>query len=518
MEPDRTDAATLLADVCDLRAAENAAAAALLDRAARWADLHPAVDPATAATSFFHGVDTGAPLAGDGTPAVAASCVAELAAALHCSTEAGRNLIGEALKLRHRLPRLWRLVHTGRVPAWQARRVATRTMALTRGAAGFVDDQVAAMAGRVGPTQLDRLITTAVLRHMPEEADLQRRAAQDSRCLDVHHDHDGTNHGLAAVTGWLDLPDALDLDAAVSDGAQALARAGCAESLDVRRSMALGELARRQPALDLGAARAGTAVLPGGSRADGPGEDSRVLRPTDDATSTARRRVTLYLHLSAEALTPGGHATPGRVGNTQVPVTAEQIRDWCGQPGGTVTVRPVIDLDRRIAVDQYEVPDRIREHIALRDRTCVFPWCHRPAHPRPVGHPGADGDSRWSLDCDHTIAYAAGGATATDNTAPLCRTHHQLKTHHRWRCTSLALGRYLWTSPHGPRYVRDRDGGTTEVPREASPPAPADTELDPPPDRRPRPAPPRSPARGHPPGGVSVRPLAGAPAADLVPF
>ena len=50
--------------------------------------------------------------------------------------------------------------------------------------------------------------------------------------------------------GELDLADAIDLDAAVTAGADELARFGSTDTLDVRRSQAVGELARRQFALD----------------------------------------------------------------------------------------------------------------------------------------------------------------------------------------------------------------------------------------------------------------------------
>ncbi|MVA74722.1 DUF222 domain-containing protein, partial [Auraticoccus sp. F435] len=380
-------AAGLLADARAHQAAEQAAA--------DWADLHPPVEDVAEAT--WQGRPSGVPLAGAGTPAVDGACVAELAAALRCSTDAGSALVGQALELRHRLPRLWSLVHRGEVAAWQARRVAARTTTLTVEAARFVDDQVAAVAGRICPTQLDRLITAAILRFMPHEAERQRLAAADSRRFDISHDRDGTSSGLAEVTGWLDLPDALDLDAAVTDGARALAEAGCDASLDVRRSMAVGELARHQPALDLD-----------------PSSDGQ----TAEAAPAPRPRVpvTLYLHLPAESLESAD--APGWVGNTGIPVTAGQIRDWCGRPGSRITVRPVVDLNTDQTVPGYEVPDRIREHIALRDRTCVFPWCSRPAHPHPPRTRGTDGEPGWSTDADHIVPWSTGGTTATDNLAP----------------------------------------------------------------------------------------------------
>ncbi|SDE11927.1 HNH endonuclease signature motif containing protein [Auraticoccus monumenti] len=514
MTKHRTDAAaTLLADVRGHRAAEHAAAAAVLRIAAEWADLHPPVEDDYTATATHGGRPTGAPLAGEGTPEVDEGCIAELAAALRCSTDAGTTLIGQALELRHRLPRLWALVHTGKVAPWQARLVAGRTMHLTREAATFVDDQVSAVTGKVGLTQLDRLITTAITRYMPDEAERQRVEAEEKRRFDIFPDQDGRRHGLAEVVGVLDLPDALDLNAAIGAGARMLAEAGVDKSLDVRRSMAAGELARSQPALDLttpqpdlldttatpsatpaGAGASESTSDPAGPTADarsGATPEARTAVPADAPAAAAAdtghadqtpgsaapdaatdrspttvwpgrapARVTLYLHLSADALT--GTSTSGWVGNTGTPVTADQIRDWCGRPDTKITVRPVIDLNTTLTADGYDAPDRIREHIALRDRTCVFPWCSRPAHPRSQRE-RRDGTAKWSTDADHIQPYDTGGPTSTDNLAPLCRKHHRLKTHTRWRYRMVALGHYEWTSPHGLRFRRGPDGATIDV-------------------------------------------------------
>ena len=108
------------------------------------------------------------PIAGEGCPLVAEFCVAELGTVLGMSTTAAKKLIGHALELRHRLPRLWALVQSGRVPAWRARQVAETTIhsapALTREAAAFVDAQVAAVAGKIGSAQLDRLVAETIKR------------------------------------------------------------------------------------------------------------------------------------------------------------------------------------------------------------------------------------------------------------------------------------------------------------------------------------------------------------------
>ncbi len=140
-------------------------------------------------------------------------------------------------------------------------------------------------------------------------------------------------------------------------------------------------------------------------------------------------------------------------------VTVEQVRAWCGAPDTSVTVKPVIDLNEHVRVDAYEVPDRMHEAAVLVDHTCVFPWCTRPARGcRPDEH---------DADCDHITPYApdsSAGSTCSCNIAPLCRRHHRLKTHGRWRYTQVERGTYLWTSPHGLSYLRDHEG-TLDVTR-----------------------------------------------------
>ncbi len=108
-------------------------------------------------------------------------------------------------------------------------------------------------------------------------------------------------------------------------------------------------------------------------RADGGLVEERAQR-----ASRNRRPVTLYVHLSEDALA-SSVGKVGRCENARTPITAETIRSWCGNPAVTLTVKPVIDLADHIRVDAYEVPDRLKERVALRDLGCVFPWCTRPA-------------------------------------------------------------------------------------------------------------------------------------------
>src|SRR5215210_2737180 len=230
-------------------ATANLAEAEKLQAAVAWAAMHSVDSIAEAATVWDRG-ETGMPVAGPGAPLVGEFSVTEFAAAIGLPTEAGKAYLGEAVELRYRLHRVWSRVVKGDLPAWRARRIARETMLLSVEAAAHVDRQVAHVAHKVRPAQVDRLVAEAIGRFMPEEAERRRRQAADGRSFTIDTAQPSLR-GTSQVYGELDLADALDLDAAVTAGARALADLGSTESLDVRRAVAVGDLARRQLTLDL---------------------------------------------------------------------------------------------------------------------------------------------------------------------------------------------------------------------------------------------------------------------------
>jgi hypothetical protein len=429
-------------------------------------------------------------------------CCAGLGTVLGISTTAAKKLIGHALELRHRLPRLWAQVHAGRVPAWRARAVAEATIhstpALTREAAGFVDAQVAAVTGRIGTAQLDRLLAEAIRRYDlavadptadPEDGYL----AVDPRHVTVH-DQDLHYAGTLRIEAEVDLADALDR--ALTHHAEEQKALGSQLPLDARRAKALGDLARTQTALDL---LAGTQDRTDAERLDGVeargahpeeprheasqdgGFEARGVHPeeprheasqdggfearsartstTEDTTDQARLPVAreVVIHAHFDATLPGDTTVfgpTGRMENGQRLILLEQLRSWCADTHTRVTIRPVIDLNTPLTAHGHHIPDRIRDQVILRDRTCVFPRCTRPAR---------------ACDIDHITAYdhhadAEGrpqpGPTATWNLACLCRFHHRLKTHSPWHYRMTAPGVFEWTSPHGHTHQRDHTGTT----------------------------------------------------------
>jgi hypothetical protein len=315
-----------------------------------------------------------------------------------------------------RLPKLWTRVQDGGVRAWRARRVAEQTQPLSLEAASFVDTQVAGFADQMGLTAVERLVEDAVARFMPEVAEAEREAAAEQRRFDIDRDQISFA-GTSSVDGVLDLADAVDLDAAIADIAAQLKDLGYGElSLDARRAMAAGVLARGHLGLSL--------VEPAGTGQD-PGSTS----------VRGKRGVTLYLHLSQDAvLSLEGHGNP---------VLAPQtLREWLDVPDDVhLTVRPVIDLGSDLIREGRFASDLQREQATLRDRTCVAPYCDRPAR---------------HLDLDHITEFddtGPPGQTRSHNLAPLCRHHHRAKTHTSWNYQQLLPGVFLWRTPHGLRFL-----------------------------------------------------------------
>ncbi|HEY2078539.1 MAG TPA: HNH endonuclease signature motif containing protein, partial [Streptosporangiaceae bacterium] len=87
---------------------------------------------------------------------------------------------------------------------------------------------------------------------------------------------------------------------------------------------------------------------------------------------------------------------------------------------------------------RYRPPVNLVHLVRVRQRTCSFPGCRRPAR---------------RADLDHTVPYDQGGMTCECNLAPLCRRHHQAKQAHGWHLTQDQPGVMTWRTPSGRSYV-----------------------------------------------------------------
>ena len=422
-------------------------------------DAHTEAENAWVARFGMPGADTMLELAGPGAPEVSEFAVIELAAALGRSTDSGRMLLSDAVEAKHRLPKIWQRLLDGQVQVWRVRRVTEVTRPLTQEAAAFVDAHLAHAIHTASFATVKRLVAEAAARFDPETTEMDEVDTQSTLhvTLDLNTAWSiGTAAGVH-LSGLLDRADAEELEHAIRTIADQLLAAGSTDTLDVRRAKALGYLSRGDLTLD---------TAPGGRAATSASEERASRPPT-----TRPRQVVLHIHLSEAALAGTPEVDPdtgmlglhlARVENHHQTLTADAVRQWLSVPGTQVTVKPVIDLADQIAVDAYEIPDRISQRVRLKRPTCVFPHCTRTS---------------TRTDLDHIDEYVPPdqggppGQTATDTLAPLCRRHHRAKTHpspastssttERWDYVQLTPTTWLWTSPHDLRYLVHPDGTTT---------------------------------------------------------
>jgi len=437
--------------------------------AAHWADLHPG-DALT--QSRIPGTQHPVRLGGDGTPTIADFAPAELGCVLRISDGAASRLIGDALDLRHRLPKIWAAAVAGQAPAHQARHIATATRHLTKDQAGFVDAPIASALGAVSWNRLHTLLVAAIYQADPVGTEQRAALAAQERFVRLGRN---SEYGLKIIIARATAGDAIWFKATIDRIADILARQGDDDPADVRRSKAIGILAQPAQALQLlcqhqdedwdgpeePADLADEPDLdqndpdktPKADNADTATDTSdeathrslQITPPPLDPTK-ARPHAVIYAHLSEEALNAGRCvARVEEVG----PVLLSQLHMILGDHC-TISVKPVIDLAAgHTAVDAYEIPASLREQILLRNPADVFPY--------------AAAVSR-SIDIDHTIPYlspdkgGAPGQTRIGNLGPQTRYHHRIKTHSGWQVSQPEPGTWLWRSPHHRIYLVNAGG------------------------------------------------------------
>ncbi len=434
-----SQAARLIDAAWEARCEEHQAQVRQLRVALQWALIHPAVVDVEGVVEYAgwgdHGLATGlatdlasgvapvAPLAGEGAPLVAPGAPVELAAALGVPFLAAQQLVADALELAFRLPRLWTLLgeatgFTG-PRVWQARLISRETHDLSLDAALHADRLITAVPDKVGLVDARRLVHEARLHADPDRARAEEDAALARRGVWLRRD--GAAPATTDVVMTLDTPDAQLLDQSLGRIAADLRGLGDTDPLEVRRARAVGILADPQHALDLMSGR-----------------------PDAGPTAGGTGSLDLVVHVRPADLTgTGGAATAEGLGA----LSTRLLADWLTRhrlADGRVSVRAVVDLADTRAHDAHDPPPLLREQVVLRDAHCVFPGCRTDArrcdldHIRPFQDPTEGGPS---------------GQTTAANLAPLCRRHHNAKTHAGWAYVRRDDGSYAWTSPTGHRWT-----------------------------------------------------------------
>ena len=124
------------------------------------------------------------------------------------------------------------------------------------------------------------------------------------------------------------------------------------------------------------------------------------------------------------------------------PISPEAARRIAGDVPGfrRLLTHPDTGVVLSLGTTRYKNTKAMKTWLRMRDETCRFPGCSRPA---------------IRSDIDHTTDWADGGPTDHDNLAHLCEPHHRLKHLSHWTVTQEPGGILLWTSPGKRSYRTD---------------------------------------------------------------
>lgn len=363
----------------------------------------------------------------DGTPFVDEFLPLEVAALKGISVGAATWLIRDVVNLKARHPLLWFQATRGLIPVFRACQLAAEVARFT-----LTLEQAQQWDAELAPKvpglpwrrvlQLARGLVADIAAGAVEALATEARAARFVRKLPTD------DPSVAYLSARVDTADAIFFDAMVDRIADILGDRGDADPKDVRRAKAVGVLATPARAHLLLDEAVG---IESSVRADDP----RLLPET-----------TVYVHVAEETLLTG-HG-PARVEDVGA-LAATMLAHLVGHT--RIRITPVIRPYADVAVDSYEIPERIRRQVVLRDTVEVFPYSARSARRQ---------------DLDHTAPYRQGGTkqTRAANLGPLSRKVHRAKTHGGWRLDQPRPGVFRWTSPAGERY-RVSPSGTVRLGR-----------------------------------------------------
>lgn len=146
----------------------------------------------------------------------------------------------------------------------------------------------------------------------------------------------------------------------------------------------------------------------------------------------------------AQAANPTTQALAGEITGVEVPgigvIPASLVLAMVGTFDTRVS-RMLINDQTGVTLDtsstSYRPPAALARHVRLRDGTCRFPGC---------------GVRAERCELDHIVPWPKG-PTAVANLLCLCKHHHRLKHHTRWRVVLTPDAQATWTDPFGAQWV-----------------------------------------------------------------
>ncbi|MDN4612716.1 HNH endonuclease signature motif containing protein [Arthrobacter burdickii] len=353
--------------------------------------------------------------------------VAETAALLKLSEGSAARLVSESLALTGPLTATLTALENGEICSGRASVIVEQSRTLPDEAVAAFESEILRVAGDLNRPRLTARCRRLREKLHPETLTARRVRAVADRCVVFEPDRDG----MAWLSAYLSAEQALAVHTTVDAAARTLRSVDDPRTLpqlraDVLADMLLGAAGPIGVAPGSGeCCRCGSAE---GGRADGAcaGHGAR--------SSTAKIVVTVpvfsLMGLSDE---PGELEGYG-------PIPAEAARQLAGNATSWLRLLThpysgaILSLDRT----RYRPSEDLRTWIQLREKTCSFYGCSRPA-------------SR--CDLDHLVSWADDGSTSADNLYPVCKRHHMLKHRTGWTPSPDPEGGLVWLSPGGRTYT-----------------------------------------------------------------
>jgi len=352
---------------------------------------------------------------------------AEVGAAMNMAPMVASRLVAHAEALDARLPKIAGLLADGRIDWRSVQVIITRTELVSDELIAHVDD---ALAQRISQWQCwsrRRIINTVdqlVQLVDPEAAKERRASAERDRYISVTAQPDGTAQVRGRITATA--------GAAFTRRISQLAMSVCAKdsrTVDQRRADALTALVE------------GRGLVCDCTQADCPARKGEVSETNGGVR-------TVINVIATEATVTGDSEQPGYLEGFGV-IDADMVHELAEGAAFRLVDEPTVTAEEAL---RYQPSAEAARWIRLRDLTCRYPGCDRPA---------------VICDIDHTTPFnhanpAAGGLTVPSGLANYCREHHRLKTFHSgpdgWEDEQLADGTIVWTSPTGRTYRTTPDG------------------------------------------------------------
>ncbi|QAY63752.1 HNH endonuclease [Xylanimonas allomyrinae] len=398
--------------------------------------------------------------------------VSEIALAIHQDEHAVAVRAGCAQALVERAPQTLAGALAGRVAWRNATKVADAVAELDLSAAARLDELVAHHAARQSPQRFARTVRRVRESVHATPAEVRHAEAATKRGVWI----DRAADGMAYLTLCAPAPAVHAIGDRIETVGRAARADGDARTLAQLRADVACALLLDDGTLDLasaasvaacagsrqGGASGAGADLDGGDAVgaddDGTRAGSEPFGRTGFSLATVARSVRPKIYVTVPVLTLLGRADEPAMLDGSVPIDPETARELAGLATSftRLLTHPENGAVLAVGSSSYRPPADLRHYLKVRDVTCRFPGCARPAS---------------AADADHTIARADGGGTHAGNLAELCRRHHVLKHQSRFTVSQSAVGdgTLTWTTPTGRTYVTRPDPVPATVHRTPDP-------------------------------------------------